>query len=434
MSPTFTSLGIRNYRLWFTGGFVSNIGTWIGRVGQDWLVLTVLTNGSATALGTVTGLQFLPFLLLAPWTGLIADRFAKRRVLLLTQSMLALNSLVLGVLAVTGSAQLWHVYVAALLQGITTAVDNPARQAFVAEMVPDDKIANAVALNSASFNSGRLVGPGVAGLVIAAWGTGEALLLNTLTFLFVIAALLLVRPAELRPVPAAKGRGGIRQGFAYVRRRRDIQLVLVLVFVLGTFGMNFQITMALMATQVYDKGAGEFGLLGSIMAVGSLAAALLAARRRVPRLRVLLLALAGFVVAAALAATAPTYWLFAAALVPVGLTALTAMTTANAMVQTRVAPEMRGRVMALYMAILMGGTPVGAPMIGWVAEQFGPRWTIGVGSVAVALAVAAVSVRLARSENVRVSYESQRRPRLSVSTTPVPDADRPTVPVPEAVR
>ena len=160
MSPTFTSLGIRNYRLWFTGGFVSNIGTWIGRVGQDWLVLTVLTNGSATALGTVTGLQFLPFLLLAPWTGLIADRFAKRRVLLLTQSMLALNSLVLGVLAVTGSAQLWHVYVAALLQGVTTAVDNPARQAFVAEMVPDDKIANAVALNSASFNSGRLVGPG----------------------------------------------------------------------------------------------------------------------------------------------------------------------------------------------------------------------------------------------------------------------------------
>jgi MFS family permease len=434
MSPTFTSLGIRNYRLWFTGGFVSNIGTWIGRVGQDWLVLTVLTNGSATALGTVTGLQFLPFLLLAPWTGLIADRFAKRRVLLLTQSMLALNSLVLGVLAVTGSAQLWHVYVAALLQGITTAVDNPARQAFVAEMVPDDKIANAVALNSASFNSGRLVGPGVAGLVIAAWGTGEALLLNTLTFLFVIAALLLVRPAELRPVPAAKGRGGIRQGFAYVRRRRDIQLVLVLVFVLGTFGMNFQITMALMATQVYDKGAGEFGLLGSIMAVGSLAAALLAARRRVPRLRVLLLGLAGFVGGAARAATAPTYWLFAAALVPVGLTALTAMTTANAMVQTRVAPEMRGRVMALYMAILMGGTPVGAPMIGWVAEQFGPRWTIGVGSVAVALAVAAVSVRLARSENVRVSYESQRRPRLSVSTTPVPDADRPTVPVPEAVR
>ena len=256
---------------------------------------------------------------------------------------------------------------------MATAIDNPARQAFVSEMVPPDKLANAVSLNSASFNAGRLVGPGIAGLVIAAWGTGEALLLNTLTFVFVIVALLRLRVSELRPAPRAKGRGGIREGFAYVKHRRDIQLVMVLVFVLGTFGMNFQITMALMATKVFDRGAGGFGLLGSIMAVGSLTAALLAARRSQPRLRVLLLSLVGFTVASALAASAPTYWLFAASLVPVGLTALTALTTANAMVQTRVAPEMRGRVMALYMAIFMGGTPVGAPLIGWIAEQFGPQ-------------------------------------------------------------
>ena len=435
MSPTFTSLEVRNYRLWAAGALVSNIGTWMGRVGQDWLVLTVLTDGSATALGIVTGLQFLPFLLLAPWAGLIADRFPKRRTLLLTQTSLALSSLLLGVLAVTGTAQLWHVYAIALFQGITTAIDNPARQAFVSEMVPPEKLANAVALNSASFNAGRLIGPGVAGLVIAWWGTGEALLLNTVTFLFVIVALLRLRVGELRPAPLARASGGIREGFHYVRRRGDIQLVMVLVFVLGTFGMNFQITMALMATKVFDKGAGEFGLLGSIMAVGSLTAALLSARRKTPRLRVLLVSLVGFSISAALAAAAPTYWWFAAALIPVGLTALTALTTANAMVQTRVSPEMRGRVMALYMAIFMGGTPAGAPLIGWISEQFGARWTIGIGALAVGLTLVGVSVWLARSQNVRVSYESQRRPRVRVTASPIAqDGERPTVSVPEPAR
>jgi MFS family permease len=432
VSPTFTSLEIRNYRVWSAGALVSNIGTWMGRVGQDWLVLTVLTAGSATALGIVTGLQFLPFLLLAPWAGLIADRFPKRRTLLATQTMLAVSSLVLGVLAVTGTAQLWHVYAIALLQGITTAIDNPTRQAFVSEMVPSEKLANAVALNSASFNLGRLIGPGVAGVVIAWWGTGEALLLNTGTFVFVIVALLMLRRNELRPAPLAKARGGIREGFRYVRDRGDIQLVMLLVFVLGTFGMNFQITMALMATKVFDKGAGEFGLLGSIMAVGSLTAALLSARRKTPRLRVLLLSLVGFTVAATVAAAAPTYWTFALALVPVGLTALTALTTANAMVQTRVAPEMRGRVMALYMAIFMGGTPAGAPLIGWISETFGPRWTIGIGALAMALTLVGVSVWLGRSQNVRVSYESQRRPRVRVSSVALPE--RATVPVPEPAR
>ncbi|HSO64601.1 MAG TPA: MFS transporter [Ornithinibacter sp.] len=432
MSPTFTSLEVRNYRIWFAGALVSNTGTWMGRVGQDWLVLTVLTAGSATALGVVTGLQFLPFLLLAPWAGLIADRFPKRRTLLLTQTMLALSSLLLGVLAVTGTAELWHVYAIALLQGVTTAIDNPARQAFVSEMVPKDKLANAVSLNSASFNLGRLIGPGVAGVVIALWGTGEALLLNTATFVFVIVALLALRMSELRPAPVAKAGGGIREGFRYVRDRQDIQLVMLLVFVLGTFGMNFQITMALMATKVFDKGASEFGLLGSIMAVGSLAAALLSARRKQLRLRVLLLSLVGFTVAATLAALAPTYWTFALALVPVGLTALTALTTANAMVQTSVAPEMRGRVMALYMAIFMGGTPAGAPLIGWISQTFGPRWTIGIGAVAMGVTLVGVSVWLGRSQNVRVSYESQRRPRVRVTAARLPEPA--AVPVPEPAR
>jgi MFS family permease len=240
--------------------------------------------------------------------------------------------------------------------------------------VPRERLTNAVSLNSASFNAGRLVGPGVAGLTIAAFGTGWTLVINTFTFIAVLVALGSMRRSELRPAPRlARSKGAIREGVRYVRSRRDIQLVMVLVFVLGTFGMNFQVTTALMATKVFGKGPQEFGLLGSIMAIGSLAAAQLSARRREARLRVLLVALVGFTLATGLAAVAPTYPTFAIALVPCGLTALTALTTANAMVQTRVTPEMRGRVMALYMAIFMGGTPIGAPIIGWIGDVWGAR-------------------------------------------------------------
>lgn len=428
MSPTFSSLKIRNYRVYAAGSIVSNVGTWMGRVAQDWLVLTQLTNHSSTALGAVTGLQFLPFLLLAPVSGMIADRYSKRRILLGTQSLLALTALLLAVLTLTGTVALWHVYVLAFLQGVATAVDNPARQTFVSEMVPRESLSNAVALNSASFNAGRLIGPGVAGLVIAAFGTGIALLVNGLSFFFVMASLLAMRVDLLTPAPRSRGKGQIRQGVAYVRSRPDIMVVMFLVFVLGTFGMNFQVTTALMATREFGKGPTEYGVLGSIMAVGSLTAALLAARRRNPRLRVLLVALAGFTGATALAGLAPTYLLFALALVPTGLFALTALTTANAMVQLCVDAQMRGRVMALYMAIFMGGTPIGAPLIGWLGDVAGPRWTIGVGTVAVGLSLVAVAIYFYRRETVRVTYESVRRPRFQVSI------EEPNVPEPQAVR
>ncbi len=428
MSPTFHSLSIHNYRLYASGALVSNVGTWMGRVAQDWLVLTQLTDHSSTALGAVTGLQFLPFLLLAPWAGMVADRFSKRRILLLTQSFMALSTLGLGALVVTGAVQLWHVYTFALLQGMATAIDNPARQTYVSEMVPREHLSNAVALNSASFNAGRLVGPGVAGLLIAGLGTGIAFLVNGVSFLFVIASLLLMRVRELTPAPRARGAGQIRQGLAYVRARPDLMLIMALVFVLGTFGMNFQMTTALMATQEFHMGAGAYGLLGSVMAVGSLSAALLAARRRNPRLRVLVAALGAFTVASALAALAPTYPLFALALVPVGLSALTALTTANAIVQMSVDARMRGRVMALYMAIFMGGTPLGAPMIGKIGDTFGARWTIGVGTVMVGLSLVAVALHVTRRENVQVSFQSQRRPRFQVLV------DQPTHPTPEVAR
>jgi MFS family permease len=433
MSSTFASLGIRNYRIYAAGAFISNIGTWMGRVAQDWLVLTEVTDHSSSALGIVTGLQFLPFLLLAPWTGVVADRMSKRRLLAITQTSLALSALALGIVTVAGQAQLWMVYVAALWTGVATAFDNPARQTFVSEMVPRERLTNAVSLNSASFNAGRLVGPGVAGLTIAAFGTGWTLVINTFTFVAVLVALGSMRRSELRPAPRlARSKGAIREGVRYVRSRRDIQLVMVLVFVLGTFGMNFQVTTALMATKVFGKGPQEFGLLGSIMAIGSLAAALLSARRREARLRVLLVALVGFTLATGLAAVAPTYPTFAIALVPCGLTALTALTTANAMVQTRVTPEMRGRVMALYMAIFMGGTPIGAPIIGWIGDVWGARWTIAIGTIAVGLTLVVLSYWLVKHENVQVTYESQRRPRFSIRTLPLPEPAE--EPVPEAVR
>jgi len=388
VSQTFRSLQHPNYRLYFSGALVSNVGTWMSRVAQDWLVLTVLTPGSSLALGIVTALQFLPMLLLAPYGGVLADRFSKRRILQITQAGMASTGLLLAILTATGTVQLWHVYAIAFVFGCFTALDNPARQAFVSELVPADDIPNAVGLNSASFNFARLLGPGTAGLLIATAGIAPAFFINTATFAAVIIALRLMKPELLSPSkPIARKPGQLRAGLRYVRGEPQILLLLVVVFFFGTFCMNFQITNALMATQAFHKGAAEYGVLGSIMAIGSLSAALLAARRKVPSMRVLIAALVGFGFSATLAGLAPTYLVFALALIPLGLSALTVMTTANASVQLAADPQMRGRVMALYMAVFMGGTPIGAPIIGWVGETFGARWTILIGA-AVAFVIA----------------------------------------------
>ncbi|HZY00337.1 MAG TPA: MFS transporter [Dermatophilaceae bacterium] len=425
MSPTFASLSIYNYRVFAAGTLISNTGTWMGRVAQDWLVLTELTPHSSVALGIVTGLQFAPLAIFAPISGMIADRFPKRRILFATQSALALTSLLTGVLVVTGSVQLWQIFLLAFIQGVAAALDNPARQTFVSEMVPHESLSNAVGLNSASFNAARLIGPGVAGLVIAAFGTGPAFFLNTLSFVAVLFALARLRPGELNITPPHSGKGQIREGLRYVRGRPDIILIMALVFVLGTFGMNFQMTTALMATAVFHKGPGAYGLLGSIMAVGSLSAALMSARRPNPRLRILLVAFAAFAVASTAAALAPSYIWFAVLLIPVGLSALTVLTTANSMVQLSVDPAMRGRVMALYMAVFMGGTPLGSPLIGWIGSAWGPRWTILVGSLATGLAVLAAMLYLIRSEEMHVRYHHRHRPRFSVIrgeiSEPVPE-------------
>jgi MFS family permease len=413
VSPTFRSLHVFNYRVWAVGAIVSNVGTWMQRVAQDWIVLTDLTDESGVAVGITTGLQFAPMLLLAPVAGLLADRLPRRGLLAATQGLMGLWGLLLGLLVVSGQAELWHVYVLASLLGVTAAVDAPARQTFVAEMVPPEQLSNAVGLNSASFHAARIAGPGIAGLLIAAFGAGPVFLINAATFAATLVALARMRVAELRPQErAGRARGQIRDGLRYVRGRPDIVLVMVVVGVVGTLGLNFQLTTLLMARLEFGRGAEQFGLLGSIMAVGSLTGALLAARRERPRLRLVIGAAAAFGVTSAVAALMPTYELFAVALVPVGVSALTLMTSANATVQLATDPAMRGRVMALYMAIFMGGTPIGSPFIGWVGETFGARWTILIGSAASLAVAAAATVHVLRSQELRLRYRRDDRPRL----------------------
>ncbi len=380
MSSMFRSLGERNYRIWFAGSLTSNVGTWMQRTAQAWIVLTELTDNDATALGVVMALQFGPQLLLAPYAGVIADRFSKRKVLIWTQSAMAVLALALGAIVTAGAAELWHVYVFALLLGCAASLDAPARQAFVSEVVGLKLLSNAVALNSASFNGARMLGPAVAGVLTVLIGAGPVILVNALTYLATIAALLAMRGSDLLPAPPSKrGRGQIREGIRYVARRPDIVAVLVLVFLLGTFGLNFPIYTATMTTMEFGGGADSFGLLSSILAIGSLGGALLAAKRERARFRVLLSSSVFFALSCLAAALAPTFWLFAVALIPIGFTSLSAITTANALVQGSVEPSMRGRVLSLYMAIFLGGTPVGAPAMGWIVELFGPRAALLVG-------------------------------------------------------
>ncbi|HET8614650.1 MAG TPA: MFS transporter [Actinomycetales bacterium] len=417
MSPTFRAMRAFNYRIWMAGAVVSNVGTWMQRVAQDWLVLTILTDNSPVALGITTGLQFAPMLLLAPFAGLVADRLPKRQLLIGTQASMGFMGFLLGVLVMTGTVQLWHVYLLALGLGISAALDGPTRQAFVSEMVPREDLSNAVGLNSASFNFARLIGPGLAGLLIAWVGTGPVFLINAASFLAVIGSLTAMRRSELMPSPpVAREKGQLRDGIRYVRGRPDIILILVIVGMIGTFGFNFQMTTALMATEIFHKGASEYGLLGSIMAIGSLTGALLAARRERPRLRLVIGAALAFGVFTTIACLMPTYTLFAIALVPVGVSSLTLMTAANATVQLSVAPEMRGRVLALYMAVFMGGTPLGAPIIGWIGEVLGARWTIGVGGGVALLTAGACLAYLVRSRDLTVRYRLHTTPHLQVWT------------------
>jgi MFS family permease len=380
---TFRSLGGFNYRVWAGGAIVSNVGTWMQRTAQDWLVLTQLTHRNATAVGVVMALQFGPQLLLLPLTGMAADRLDRRRLLLATQAAMGTLALGLGLLTVTGRVVLWHVYVFAFLLGCVTAFDGPARQTFVSELVGEADLSNAVALNSTSFNLARLIGPAAAGLLIASVGTGWVFLLNAASFAAVLGSLCVLRLSELHPqhrAPRAPGR--LAEGFRYVWARPDLRAALLMMFLIGTFGLNFPIYIATMSVTVFHAGADRYGFLTSTMAIGSVTGALLAAGRDRPRFGLLVAASAVFGGGCALAAVMPDYVLFGLVLMVVGVATQTLTTSTNSLVQLSTEPAMRGRVIAILLALALGGTPLGAPLVGWVADTFGARWALGVGAAA----------------------------------------------------
>ena len=398
-SGVFRSLRGFNYRVWAGGAFVSNVGTWVQRTAQDWLVLTQLTHHDASAVGLVMALQFGPQLLLLPWTGFAADHCDQRKLLIATQATMGALALMLGALTIAGIVQLWHVYVIAFLFGCAAAFDAPVRQTFVAELVGDDDLHNAVALNSTSFNAARMIGPAVSGLVIAATGTGWAFLINGVSFVAVLISLKMLRVAELRPnARAARAKGSFNEGLRYAWGHPDLKAILVMLALIGTFGLNFPIFISTMAVSVFHADARGFGLLSSIMALGMMIGALLGAGRDRPRFALLQVGAGVFGIGCALAAIAPGYWLFAAALVVIGGAALTFTNTTNSLMQLSTTPAMRGRVMALRVGVALGGTPIGAPIVGWVADNCGPRWALGLGAASGFAAATVAGVALARRE------------------------------------
>jgi MFS family permease len=405
----FRSLSGFNYRVWAAGAIVSNVGTWMQRTAQDWVVLTQLSHNNALDVGIVMALQFGPQLLLLPVTGLVTDRFSQRKILMATQAIMGFLGLALGILTITGVVQLWEVYLFALLLGCTAAFDAPARQTFVSQLVGKDNLSNAVALNSASFSAARMIGPAIAGLLVAVVGAGWVFLINAFTFGAVLASLKSLRVNELQQTKrAARKRGDLVEGFRYVWKRPDIMVILVMIFLIGTFGMNFPIYISTMARVEFHMGAAQFGVLSSTMAIGSVAGALLSANRDRPRMRFIFIAAGVFGAGCILASVMPTFWTFGVALMVVGIASQTFMTTANGTVQLGTAPAVRGRVMAIYMAIFMGGTPIGAPFVGWVANQFGPRWGLGVAGASGILALLVGAYWLIKYRGLRLHYGSRR--------------------------
>jgi MFS family permease len=393
---TFSSLRIRNYRLFFTGQLVSLTGTWMQIVAQGWLVLKL--TGSGVALGLTTALQFLPLLLFGVWGGVIADRVDKRRVLLATQTAAGTLALVLFAVVAADVVELWMIYALALLLGCVTAIDNPTRQSFVTEMVGPDAVANAVGLNSAAFNAARIVGPAIAGILIGSVGIAFAFGVNALSYVAVVVALARMRTDDLqRHAPVARSRGQIRAGVRHAWTTPELRSTILLVAVIGTFGFNFVVVLPLLARYTFGGGAGLYATLSSVMAVGSVAGALATAGRARPTRSLLVGTATAFGVTALLAAFAPSPIVLGVLLVPVGASMIAFIATANSTVQLHSDPALRGRVMALFVLVFLGSTPVGGPLVGWLSDpqQFGPRAGLVVAGAST-LAAALIAVAAAR--------------------------------------
>ncbi|TMM35638.1 MAG: MFS transporter [Actinobacteria bacterium] len=409
---TFQSLQIRNYRLFATGQLISLIFGWVQITAQDWLVLE-LSHGSASALGVVTALQFAPMLLFTLYAGKLADRFDKRYLLIVANLLWFVLAALMGALVVSGAVLLWQVYVFAALWGVVTAVETPVRQSFVSELVGKPLLPNAMSLNAATFNTARILGPALAGLTIAALGTGTAFVVNAASYVFPVVALARLRAGELhrenRQVSAAEAR--VVDGLRYVWRRHDLLLPVVLILVVGMVGFNYQLTLPVLAKNVFHTGAATFGLLVTALAAGALMGALAGTRRRArPSAWLVLGAAIGYGALGTLAGFMPTYGLTALVMVPTGFAQIFLAQAANQRVQLGTDAEMRGRVMALYILAFLGTNPIGAPLVGWFAEVFGPRASIWAGgAISLAAALAALLWQLRRS---------QTRIRLRLRPTP----------------
>ena len=413
MSPTFRSLRNRNYRLFAGGQVVSLTGSWMQMVAQGWLALR-LTHDSGAALGVVAALQTRPMLLFGLWGGLVADRYPKREVLIAAMAAEGVLALVLGALDVTGVVAYWHVLALAFLMGLVQVVETPARQAFVIEMVGPEDVPNAVGLNSATFNVARVFGPVVAGLMVNAIGTGPVFLANGVSFVAVIAGLLAMRVSELHTAkPVDRAPGQLRQGLRYVKERPDLLLPIILIGVVGTFGFNFAVTLPLIAKHTFHRSAAAYGVMSAAIAVGALMGSLASARRtRVPRQRLLIGMTLVFGLLEVASGLMPTYETMLLVLVPTGAAVLTLATSCNSTVQLGSSAEMRGRVMALYILVFMGGTPIGAPLIGLAEEHFGARSGLIIGGAV--CAISALGVLAATLHNRRLRMVTHLRPRPHV--------------------
>jgi MFS family permease len=420
----FRSLRVRNYRLYFTGNVISQVGTWMNRVAQDWLVLQ-LTGDDAVALGIATALQFGPVLLLSLFAGTVADRYDKRTLLIWLQVILGSAGVALGLLATLRVANVWHVYAICLVVGIAATFDGPVRQAFVMELVGPKEVTNAVALNSMGFNGARIVGPAVAGVLIAVTDSGPVMVLAGLGYIGVIVGLARMRTADLHAVERApRAKGQIREGLRYVARRRDLMLVMMLLFLVATFGMNFQLTLAIMAKIVFHKDASSYGLLTTTLAIGSLLGALVSARRQgAPRQRLLIGSALCFGALEIWMGLTGRYELLAVLLVPTGILMLVFVNAANAMVQLTTEPAMRGRVMSIYTLAFLGGTPFISPVLGVLAEHFGGGAPLLVGGIVSAAAAIVLGSWIARSHHVQVELRIRPIPHVHLANPLAPDEE-----------
>ena len=408
---TFVSLTVRNYRIFAAGHFIAVIALWMQRIAQDWLVLQL--SGSVTAVGVTVALQFLPSLFLGPWAGMMADRFAKRRILMLCQSVAAVLAAALAVLALTGRIEVWHVYAIALALGLVTVLDQPARQVFVNELVGPVYLRNAISLNSTIFQLGGLIGPAVAGILLGAVGAGWAFAGNAVACCSTVTMLLVLRKDELHTTPpAAKRKGMLKEGLRYALAKPTIYWPWLMAGFVSVFAMSLPVLLAAFADHVYDVGAGGYGLLNALVALGALAGAITSARRRELRLRSVMLGAGMYGLMLCLGAAAPSMVWFGAAMVLAGFWCLMFLTAANQLVQVSANMGIRGRVMSLYIMVLIGGQAIGGPLMGWLAERVNPHTAILISGGVPAMAAASVAVLLARRGQLMLRVDLRHRRRL----------------------